>query len=868
MNHKNYLLIKGLLLVFFFPLFIAAQVREKQTINSGWQFVLNDQPYLNSIDNAKWQKINLPHTWNALDIVDDTLGYHQGIGWYKKSIFIPAGYHNRHLELFFEGACNQTEVFINGKKVGEHSGGFTGFRIDLDGRVEAGKTNEIVVKVNNGKYLQDSIPPFSGDFNLMGGIYRDVWLLATNKIHFNNHYGNTGILFETTEVSNAKASYIINTFFVDNKIPITGSVEYQLLYDGVIVKSGKKLVKSFMADKVSLKDEIPVPHLWSPETPNLYTLNVQLKNDRNELLDEISQSVGFKWVGISDKHEFMLNGKLYKLKGASRHQDYKNVGNALTDPMHVRDIELMKEMGCNFLRIAHYPQDPAIYEACDRLGLITWSEIPVVDKVVNNKVFFDNSVLMMNEMILQNFNHPSIAIWGYHNEVRNLDSVSIAHAKMLDKLTKGLDKNRLTAIAFESNIDAPYFSSPLIKEMLGIADINGYNVYQGWYRGKHENIGAFLDTLYAYNPLKPIMLSEYGAGSIVNIHSYKPTLFDFSEEYQYNFHESYVKAGNEKPWMIGFAVWNFIDFQRDGREDVIPHINKKGMVTTDRHPKDAFYFYKSQWSNEPFVYITGKHWTDRIAVTGTNKTISISVTVFSNQPELYFSINGEWLETKKSNDGKYEWQVNVSQGMNNMVCKTIDGKITDVLQINYQFLDSTDFSKNSSWHQLNFNSGQSRTFFTDIRSKAQWMPDKPYSKGNWGYVGGEIWNSWPSVAWNGIREGIHKPFANTQNHPLFQTFVQGLSAWKADVPDGKYRVTLLLSEPFNNRDRKNEERVFDINLNKTLWMKNVNLEKMYGIQTAAILDKEIDVKNAEGINIEFHGIQGKTIINGVRIRRL
>ncbi|MEO7527991.1 MAG: glycoside hydrolase family 2 TIM barrel-domain containing protein [Chitinophagaceae bacterium] len=855
-------------MLFVFPLLVTAQVREKQSINSGWQFVLNDKSALSSLDNAQWQKINIPHTWNALDIVDDTFGYHQGIGWYKKEIFIPSVYKGRHLELFFEGACNLTGVFVNGKFGAEHLGGFTGFRVNLDNKIEFGEVNEILVKVDNGKYLQELIPPYSGDFNLMGGIYRDVWLIVTNKTNFSRWNGNEGVLFTINDINEKKASYEIRVDWMNKESTLNYTIEYELWLKEKLIKTGSKKLDKSNYSTLTLQDSTSGHKLWSPETPVLYQLVVQLKNKEGEIVDELSQNVGFKWVGISDKNEFLLNGKPYKLKGASRHQDYKNIGNALTDGMHVRDIELMKEMGCNFLRISHYPQDPAIYDACDRLGLITWSEIPVVDKVENNKYFFQNSFIMLQEMILENYNHPSVAIWGYHNEVRNLDSISINHANMLNQNAKYLDKQRLTAMAFESNIEAPYFSNPLLKEMLSIADINGYNVYQGWYRGSHEDIGNFLDTLYAYNPKKPILLSEYGAGSITNIHTYNPTLFDFSEEYQRNFHESYVKAGNTKPWMIGFAIWNFIDFQRDGREDVVPNINKKGMVTTDRHPKDVFYYYKSQWSKEPFVYITGKHWTNRIGVTSSNKIIQIPINVYSNQSNLQLLQNGKEIETKSSSSGKFEWTVNVSDGMNNFVCKTPDEKLTDVLNIDYTLIDTTTFSTNTNWQQLNFNTGQSRTYFTDAKSTEQWMPDKRYTKGTWGYVGGEIWNTWPSNAWNGIREGIHKPIANTDNEPLFQTFVEGLSAWKADVTDGKYRVTLLLSEPFISNQRGNKERIFSINCNGQQWMQDLNLEKQVGVQSAVIIDKEIIVKDKQGITIDFKNIVGKTILNGVSIKRL
>jgi len=859
-----------LLLVQMLPVLTHAQSREKVSVNNGWQFLLNDKQEIASVREKSnyWQKINVPHTWNASDIIDDTVGYHQGIGWYKKKLFIPEEYNTKHLELFFEGVCNRATVFINGRLAGEHSGGFTGFKINLDGKVFFGKENELIVKADNGKYLQDSIPPYSGDFNLMGGIYRDVWLVATNKAHFNNRFGNEGILFSINEINESRASFTTQSFFVNNPEAITGSVVYSLSYRGKTIKSGQKKVSNFTGISLTISDEIESPRLWSPEEPDLYQLVVQLKNEYGLLLDELSQNVGFKWVGISSKNEFLLNGKPYKLKGASRHQDYKNIGNALTDAMHIKDIELMKEMGCNFIRIAHYPQDPAIYNACDELGLLAWSEIPVVDKVVDNPVFFKNSENMMREMILQNYNHPSVAIWGYHNEVRNLDTATVRHAMRMDNLAKNLDRQRLTAMAFESNIDAPYFRNPLLKEILSIADINGYNVYQGWYRGKYETIGAFLDTLHNYFPRKPIMLSEYGAGSNINIHSYQPVIFDFSEEYQCNFNEAYVNAGKIKPWMIGFAIWNFIDFQRDGREDVSPNINNKGMVTTDRLKKDAFYYYKSQWSKDPFVYITGKNWDHRIGVADDKKTTTIPLVVYANLKELELLKNGEKISSLHSANGKFEWKVNVYDGANRFLCRTSDGVYADRLIINYRIIDSTLFATTAFPGQLNCNTGQSSTYFTDMKSGELWIPDKPYSIGTWGYVGGKIWNSWPSSSWDGVREGIHKPIANTDNDALFQTFVEGLSAWKASVPDGKYRVSILLCEPFTIGQRDQQERIFTISLNEEYWVNQLNIEKQFGVQTAVTLDKIIDVKKGAGITIQFRGVSGKTILNGVSISKL
>ncbi|HMU45673.1 MAG TPA: malectin domain-containing carbohydrate-binding protein, partial [Chitinophagaceae bacterium] len=274
-------------------------------------------------------------------------------------------------------------------------------------------------------------------------------------------------------------------------------------------------------------------------------------------------------------------------------------------------------------------------------------------------------------------------------------------------------------------------------------------------------------------------------------------------------------------------------------------------------------------SKKPFVYIAGKHWLNRIGLRN-NKTdqVIISLTVYSNQKKLMLYQDGIELGYIESGNGKFKWDVNVSDGENRFVCQTLDGIYSDVIKINYSLIDTTTFSANANWYQLNFNTGQSRTYFTDTKSDEQWIPDKPYTKGTWGYVGGKIWNTWPSSAWNGIREGIHKPIRNTDNEPLFQTFVEGLISWKADLPLGKYRVTILLSEPFTHSQRKDTGRVFNIKLNGELWMQELNLEKEFGLQTAVSLDKIVDISKGEALNIEFESSSGKTILNGVSIRKL
>lgn len=842
-----------------------AQPRQVHSINSGWQFAFSQAD--TALPAGGWQKINLPHTWNNLDILDESPGYARGIGWYRKVLHLPPQLAGKNIELFFEAVSNKAEVFVNGKKAGDHVGAFTGFRINLTHLLNFNDSNLIEVKADNRAYLSQAVPPYSGDFNIMGGIYRDVWLTITNPVHFSGPFGSSGMMFQARNISDQGASYQIKTFIANGE-NFNGSVQYTLRKDGVPLKTGTKKISNH-SPVVTLAGSIPQPRLWTPENPELYQLHVQLIDNRGTVVDEITEAVGFKWVGINSKNEFTLNGKPYKLKGASRHQDYHEIGFALPDALHVRDMELMKDMGCNFIRIAHYPQDPAVYDACDRLGLIAWSEIPVVDRVVASDDFRHNSAAMMQEMLYQQMNHSSVAIWGYHNEVRNLDEHSLQNARMLDSIAKAIDPQRLTAIAFESNLDAPYFRLPLARQMLNVADINGYNVYQGWYRGDHRNIGNFLDTLYALNPNKPIMLSEYGAGSSRYIHSYQPTIFDFSEEYHVDFQTSYLEEGNKRPWMIGYGIWNFVDFQVAGRQDVSPNINNKGMVTTDRQKKDAFYYYKSQWSTAPFVHIAGKSWNQRFALTGNAKTIEIPIRVLSNQDQVVLLVNGVEVNSSHKEKGIFQWNAAVTNGYNQIIARSLDGELMDAFILNYVFIDTSKFS--SAWpvNSMHFNVGQTRTFYTDPLTKEQWMPGKYYSPGNWGHIGGEVYNKWPGNSdWNAVREGIHLPIANTFNEPLYQTFVEGLTAWKADVPAGSYRVTILLAEPFHENSRNNKDRIMNINLNDEIWIWKLNLAKNYGVQTAVTLDKIVHTKQSEGITIGFEPLEGKTLLNGVKLERL
>lgn len=857
----------SLLIFFLFTVsWSQAQVRNKISLNSGWEFVLNDDQAIANLKNADWKRVSLPHTWNAEDVIDEIPGYHQGIGWYRKSLAIGAKDSGKIQELYFEGVCNKAEVFVNGQKVNTHYGGFTGFRMDITPYLKYDVPNTILVKADNSKYLKDTVPPFSADFNLMGGIYRDVWLITEHPVHFVPTYGSQGVFFTTPQVSVERAVFRIKGSVSNPQKKSNLRIHYQLYdKDKLLVESEENLSAT---DTFNLGGLIHHPHLWTPEDPYLYQVLVSIRDAEMGNLDEISFAAGFKWVGIGPGLQFLLNGKPYKLRGAARHQDYDKMGTAMTDPMHFQDISLMKAMGCNFIRIAHYPQDPSIYEACDQLGLLAWNEIPVVDRVVNNKSFFQNSANMMHEMIAQNGNHACLAIWGFQNEVRNLDSSDLAHAEQMYGIARAMDPERLTAMAFETNLDAPFFKNPLLAKILAIPDIIGYNVYQGWYRGGLEQVGPFLDTLHQLNPSKPILISEFGAGSSVSIHSFAPKIFDFSEEYQCLFQAPYLEHFQNHSWMIGVAIWNFIDFQRDGREDVQPNYNNKGMVTTDRKPKDVYYFYRARWSGQPFVYITGKNWTSRYFFSSGQAAVQMPVTIFSNRKLSRIWVQKAAFPVVETSKGVYKGIVRVNDGHNQLFCETETDGCKDVIDIHCFFIDTTAPFKNFPPQGLHFNTGQTGSFFEDKTSHEVWLPDKPFSKLNWGYVGGTVYNSWPNPTWNGVREGINRPIAETDNEPVFQTFVQGLTAWKAMVPAGNYRVRVFLSEPFTAEQRNSLPRIFNIELNGAPWVNQLNIEKEYGIQRAVILDKEITVRKGEGLTISFTPSSGKTLLNGVSIQKL
>ncbi len=882
--------------VFFSSCLYAQDPVIKYSINTGWKFQKGsiDDYMKTDLNDEVWDVINIPHTYNADDVMDDNQGYYQGKAVYRKKILIPESYKGKKVVLHFEGACSKTEVYVNNRYVGQHLGAYTAFHFDVEGVLNYGEENTIAIKVDNSENLRITTPPVSGDFSLFGGIYRDVYLLVKEKTYFNhNFYSSRGVFWQTPEISKKQATLkvfgqVANEYHYDREIYLehklkdsNGSV-ICTVKDTMVVETG---IVSHFDHKIKLEN----PILWSPDAPYLYLLesSIYLKNT-NEKLDYVQSPVAFRWFELDKEKGFFLNGNPLKLKGAARHQDYKDIGTALPNQLHNKDMQLLKEMGANFIRISHYPQDPEIYKACDELGIIAWSEIPTVNWVPYGNPFLENSMEMMKEMVYQNYNHPCVAFWGYHNEIWTVHEEALTHARSLENLTRKIDPHRLTAMAFHSEVEGGYFDVPLAKDMFQVAMVNGFNVYRGWYRGKYTDIGPFLEKLREYSPDRPVILSEYGAGSDIRIHTYQPTIYDFSPEYQVDYHEEYLNEGNKRDWMIGYTIWNFIDFQRDGRKDAVPNVNSKGILTTDRKPKDTYYYYQARWSPEPMIHIAGHNWKGRVEIVESPKNgVERPVQIYSNLEEIELYHNGKSMGKKKCFEGKCSWVCTFINGNNDLKAtgKSGTNTIKDQLSINYWFVNKNISKHNIPQKGLCLNLGQARTFFTDDLTGDIWVPCPSYTKGSFGYLDGEIYIPvWEKPAWKGIRQGISENIKNTELDPVYQTFMKDITEFRFDVPDGSYMVSLHFSEPFSDKDKKqlnaaekawgmesgnseSKERIFDIYCNNLLIMENINLTQQFGIHYPVVFDMELQAVNGKGLLIELKSRKGHTILNGIKITR-
>jgi beta-galactosidase len=848
------------------------------TINSAWQFRRGDAP------EGQWLTVDVPHTWNAQDVDDDTPGYYRDKGFYKKTIMIPSYAEGKRVYLKFEGVGQECDVLVNGKKVVSHVGSYSAFAADITDAVTAGKECEIVVNADNKH--NPSIPPLSADFNFYGGIYRDVNLIVKEPVNISILDKATSGLYITTPAVSEEAAKVSARLLLNNTLAQTAkvNVDYEI-YDPQgnllqTISKKHKLEAGAGGLEVTVDADIAQPQLWSPDTPALYTLKALLKDPKTgEVYDQVAEHFGLRWFHFDADKGFFLNGKHLKLIGTNRHQDFKNKGWALDDSYHINDMRMLKEMGGNFLRVAHYPQDPMILAACDKLGILTSVEIPIVNAVTETQEFSDNCVLMVEEMVKQSFNHPSVIIWAYMNEVmlrlpykRNTPEYKSyceevhRQAVRLENKINELDPARETLIPYHSGLDR-YEDADLVR----VPSTIGMNYYFGWYSRTVDYLQVAVDNFHKKYPDVPLMITEYGADIDQRIHSLKqPEGFDYSVEYGDFFQEHYLKTFLNTPHVVGCFLWNLNEFYSEPRCSAVPHVNLKGVITLDRKPKNTYLLYKANLTKEPFIKFADSDWTVRSGEAADKHRIKL----YSNCESAVLYQEGEKVADLIFKMGTAEAYLPFKDGMNQFYAMAKDGKAVDVLNINYRAQNPV---LKDGFTELNVLLGSNRNF-TEFDQRVCWVHDKEYTPGSWGYVGGYMYrpksgnNTLPAAEIN-----LH----GTPNDPMYQTQRRGIEAFKADVPDGMYSVYLHWAELIkpmadiliynlgrNSVLEQSSDRTFSVAVNGKCIYEKLNVLEAVGPARPLVVKVDVKVENGEGLTIDLKPITGETMLTAVRIVKI
>lgn len=600
-------------------------MRKVMELKDNWMFVKEAE---NAADAAskKGTAVSLPHTWNAVDGQDGGNDYHRGTCWYVTKFQKPELEAGSQVYVEFLGASVIADVYLNGEAVAHHEGGYSTFRVNLTDKLQ--EENVLAVALNNAD--NNYVYPQKADFTFYGGLYRMVNLIVVPESHFELDYaGGNGIAVTPTvecdenRVPTGKASVKVETWVTGNAdsvvITITGE------------ESESKTV-SVVDGHAEATFELEHVHLWDGvDDPYLYHAKAELSSG-----DVTETTFGCRSFYTDPEKGFVLNGRVYPLRGVSRHQDRTGAGNALSYEMHKEDMEIIKEIGANTIRLAHYQHAQEFYDLCDEYGMVVWAEIPYITMHMPNGRA--NTLSQMEELVVQNYNHPSIVCWGLSNEITAatpVDEDLLENHRLLNDLCHKLDKTRFTTMA---NVFMQETDSPLLE----IPDVNSYNLYFGWYLGELEQNDEFFDEYHAKYPDRCIGFSEYGADANPQYQSTNPTHGDYSETYQTVYHEHMLKMIEERPYLWATHVWNMFDFAADGRDEGGKHgVNQKGLVTMDRKlKKDAFYLYKAYWNKEDaFVHICGSRYVDR-------KEDTTEVKVYSNQTTVSLYVDGTLLETQ------------------------------------------------------------------------------------------------------------------------------------------------------------------------------------------------------------------------------
>ncbi len=589
----------------------------RNIVNLNWKWAFSKQATeCPAVIDSTWNFVNLPHSWNALDGQDGGNDFYRGTAWYAKKIQKPELPAADRYFLEIRGANSSADVYVNGKAMAHHDGGYSTWRVDITEEL----TNDTLIAIAVDNSENDRVYPQMADFTFYGGLYRDINLICVSESHFDLEYYGTPGLKITPAMNGDDAAVEIEAY-------VTGGKAGQVLRYTITDKEGNVVAATDSADTKTVL-EIKNAHRWhGRKDPYLYTATIELI-EGDEVLDAVSARFGCRTFEIDPENGFILNGEEYPLRGVSRHQDRWGIGNALLPEHHEEDIDLICEVGATTIRLAHYQHDQYFYDLCDERGLVIWAEIPYISKHMPNGR--ENTISQMKELITQNYNHACIVVWGLSNEITmngDADPDLLENHRILNDLVHEMDATRKTTMACLT-------MCPMESPIVQIPDVVSYNHYFGWYGGETDMNGPWFDKFHEMHPTIPIGCSEYGCEAL-NWHTSKPMQGDYTEEYQAYYHEELIKQFFTRKYMWATHVWNMFDFGADARSEGGENgQNHKGLVTIDRkYKKDAFYAYKAWLSDDPFVHLCGKRYVDRVEdVT--------KVTVYSNLPEVELFANG------------------------------------------------------------------------------------------------------------------------------------------------------------------------------------------------------------------------------------
>lgn len=840
-------------------------VRQKSLINDGWLF------HTPALQHPL--PVHLPHSWNADAYYSKD--YYRGEGVYTRTLRLPDNYKGGNVFIKFDGIAAGGDIFIDRKKVGNTVGGYSSHTFDITSYLTPGNDHVLTVKADNSR---KDIPPYSADFTFMGGVYRDVWLIALPDVHLDIVGGpEEGFVVRSFLSDDGKwcsevSGSILNETASKEDVEVRATIS-EIGGSPVAVASRKLSVdahdsKYFDMIIGDLKDI----SLWSPEDPVLFKVSVEIHKN-GHLVDSGSCYTAFRTFGFDGDGRFLLNGSPYKLRGMCRHQDRRPMGIALTDEQHRKDMMLAKEMGANFVRISHYPQDDAVLDMCDRLGLIAWEEIPVIDYVPDTLGFDDNCESMLRDMIRRHRNHPSIAMWGYMNEIllrvpkegrdETFDRTrKLAHR--LESVVMEEDHDRLTTMAFHGS---DVYHDVALSE---ITDVKGWNLYQGWYGGRFDEFEKFLSRQHREHPGHKLIVSEYGAGSDRRIHSLDPQPFDFSIEYQQKFLEHYLPVIEDSVFIAGASHWNLIDFSAANREESMPRINNKGILTNDRKKKDVFYYYAAMWhdpAQDTVVHIAVDDWKERTDLVMADGKVSHPVKIYTNLPLIGLSVNGVPLKAEEVSNRTAVFDVSLSDGRNILIASDpVSGKICDVAEIALEGIPVVNGILKLSDMELGVNVGSSCWFRSDDTG-FEWIPDREYVKGSgFGYVGGK-------------REYSTSEISLTPDDPLLQSCRKGISEYRFDVEPGDYEIELLFAELAAPIQKSAYLLGVDMGVGDSEWtnmdilINGKPVENYFspgiGSEEKTIVRRRYQAFAPEGrVRITFNRAKGTTHLSAVKIRKL